>query len=335
LGLPLVATVRAVTHHVGSHMEGSTETVSSGAPAASSGPSTFAEAFAADASSTSESSQQTTTPSAAEQPTAASESTPAGDDRSPFIPRARFDEVNTKLNELKSWREQHEWAGQVDRQQIAEAVRLAQRYTGDPIGFLQELAAEIQTHPEHGAKLRSFAAQQLAAARGQKQPDTGIDYNRIEIDLGNGQAVSLGDLKTQWMAEVEQKFQPVVSSVEQVNQERAALKAQHDAQQFAGSTVQEAAQWPGMDTAANRKAVAERIKGYGLTSDDPRDLQIALNRAWREVVLPTLSSKAQSQLLDTLQQKGAASTSVNPGSAAPSTPKTVTSFHQLGPEAWR
>ena len=53
-----------------------------------------------------------------------------------------------------------------------------------------------------------------------------------------------------------------------------------------------------------------------------------------EKVLPTLNSTAQSQLLDKLQTKAAASTSVNPG-AASSAAKSYDSFHKLPAELWR
>jgi hypothetical protein len=304
-------------------MEG-TESAVNSAPA-STGPTTFAEAFAADASPASGSPEQTTTPAAAEQPTAAQETTPAGDDRSPFIPRARFDEVNTKYGELKSWKEQYGWAEQVNRDAVEKFASIAQRYQGDPVGLLQELAAEVQAHPEHGAKLRTFAAQQLAAARRQQAPEApAVNLDAIEIDLGNGQSVPLSALKTQWMAEVEQRFQPVVKSVEQANQERAQQASEH----FATTTVGELTkQLPDFGTHA--KEIGQRLQALKLNTDDPAMLKLAVKAIYADLVTPQrqqLASKAQSQLLDNLQHKAAASTSVNPGSAAPSTPRQVTSF---------
>lgn len=300
-----------------------------------SSPATFAEAFAADASPAADTSTQTTTPSAAEQPTAAPESTPGTEDRSPFIPRARFDEVNTKLNELKQWREQYGWAEQVAPDQLSQMVTYFQKAQSDPTAFMAEYLNHVrESNPEAIAQLRSEFARQLASGRQQAGSGT-PDLNGIVIDLGNGQTLSLGDLKSQWLNEVRQELQPVVKTVESVNAERAFQKALNDANTFATTTVQDASGWPGMDDKANRLAVAERIKGYQLTSDDPRDLQIALNRAWREVVLPKLSSRTESRLLDSLQQKAAASTTVNPGSAAPSTPRQYQSFTDLPAEAWR
>lgn len=309
--------------------------IDSGGNTPAEAPATFAEAFAADASPASDSpSSDATTPSAAEQPTQANEATPStGDDRSPFIPRARFDEVNAKKTAAEQWKEQYAWAEKIDQGTMTEAIALAQRYKGDPIGFLQELAAEIQAHPEHGARLRSFAAQQLAAGRGQAAP-AAPNYDQIQIDLGDGRAVSLGEIQQQWLAKVREELSPVLKSVEQTNAERAQLKAQADADAFAGSTMQDVSTWPGMDNPANRKAVGDAIKAMQLTSDDPRDLQLALSKAWRQVVLPQIHSSAQSQLMDNLKTKAAAS-SVNPGSASPSTPKQYTSFNQLPEDAWK
>lgn len=317
-----------------------TATAVNSAPSSpASAPTTFEAAFASDATPASESSTQSNDAAAAVQPTTdGASATPATDDRSPFIPRDRFDEVNTKYNELKQWREQYGWAEQVNQEQLQQAIQLAQRYTGDPVAYVQELISEIQSHPEHGAKLRSMAARALAQGRQtQPQADEAMPEPDVTITDGNGQPVGRtysaeqlakrdAWLKQQMLSEIRTEFAPVKQSVEQVNAERALLKAQHDAQQFASQTVGEATKYPGMDVPENRKAVAERIKSYGLTSDDPRDLRLALDRAWREVVLPSLSSKAQSQLLDNLQQKAAASTSVNPGAAAPSTASNITRF---------
>jgi hypothetical protein len=74
-------------------------------------------------------------------------------------------------------------------------------------------------------------------------------------------------------------------------------------------------------------------------SNDPAEIERHLNIAYRtvmrDVVLPKLSAKSETSVLENLQRKAAASTSVNPGSAAASTPRKVTRFSDLPPEAWR
>ena len=327
-------------------MEDTAAAVSSGGnPAA---PATFEQAFAADASPAPDPSTQTTDAAAAEQPTAASEASPQqADERSPFIPRPRFDEVNTERNELKQWKEQYAWAEQVNRDQLAQVQQLAEKYTRDKLGFLNELAQEIQSDPVLGPQLRSMAARTLAAARGQQAPaaDAEPQLETIPVELQDGRVVQFVTadsqqkreqwLQRQWLAQAEQKFAPVVQTVEQVKAERAAAEQRAQVEQFATTTFADVQTWPGMDNADTRKAVADALKGMALQSDDPREVALALNAAYRKVVVPTLSRKAESSLLDSLQQKAAASTSVNPGSAASSTPKSYKSFTDLPPEAWR
>lgn len=312
-------------------------TISDGnsAPAAPA-PTSFAQAFAADASSASGTPAQSSTPAVAEAPSTDQGATPAAeDDRSPFIPRARFDEVLAERNAVKQWKEQYAWAESVNRAQLEQAVSLAQRYTGDRIGFLQELAKEVQDHPEDGPKLRSLAARTLAAARQQPAQPSGPDLSSISIDLGNGQTIALSDLKKEWLAEVRQEFAPVSRTIEQITKEKEQTQREQQIASFSTSTFEDVKTWPGMDSPENLKLVGEALKAMTIDGDDPREVALALNAAYRKVILPTLGSKAQSKLLDNLQQKAAASNSVNPGAAASSAPKHYTSFSQLPADMWR
>jgi hypothetical protein len=322
-------------------MDGTESTVNS-APAVSSGPSTFAEAFAADASSAPESSQSTEHAATAEQSPGTSEasSTPA-DDRSPFIPRQRFDEVNTRLNELKSWKDQHGWVEQIDQQTLQAAVNFYQGFNdpgGDPVALLQQLAERIGSHPEHGARLRSLAARQLAAARGQQAQPAAPTMPDPDVAITDGQGNVVGRtysaeaqaqreafLKQQWLQEIRNELAPVTKTVHEVHAERAKLASES----FASSAMESFTKLPDFD--AHKAEIGQRLKAMNLQTDDPTVLTLAVKAIYADVVTPKreqqISSKAQSQLLDNLQQKAAASTSVNPGSAAPSTPRQITSFH--------
>lgn len=302
------------------------------APAPSAAPVSFAEAFASDASPASDPSQQTTTPSAAEQPTSDAQAQPQqSDERSPMIPRPRFDEVNAKYNELKTWKESRAWAEQVDQQTFTQMAQWYQQAHTDPLTFATNLIAELQTHPVHGQALRSLAARTLAQGRGGSQPAPALDG--IAIDLGNGQQVTLGDLKAQWLQEVRNEFQPVAKTVREIETERAQLQAKAQADEFASGFFKELSQLPNF--ADHKAAIAQEVQAMQLASDHPAEVQAATLRAYLKVVLPTLSQKAQSQLLDNLQQKAAASTSVNPGSAANATSRRYDSFAQLPAELWR
>jgi hypothetical protein len=305
------------------------------------GPTTFSDASLSWSDASSASDPSSATPAAdsanadAIAPPAQS-ATPEGQPQQGEPPKERWPDIldNARKKATEEWDQQYGWAKQVNREAVEKFASIAQRYQGDPVGLLQELAAEVQAHPEHGAKLRTFAAQQLAAARRQQSAPEAPNLDAIEIDLGNGQSVPLSALKQQWMAEVEQKFSPVVKSVEQANQERAQQASEH----FASTTVGELTkQLPDFGTHA--REIGQRLQAMKLSTDDPAVLKLAVKAIYADVVTPQreqqLASKAQSQLLDNLQHKAAASTSVNPGSAAASSPRAVTRFDQLPPEAWK
>lgn len=305
-----------------------TSTASSGGTESST-PLTFQQAFAADASPASSTpTSESTTPPAAAQPGTEADATPA-DERSPFIPRDRFDEVNTKFNELKTWKEQYGWAEQIPQAALMDAIRIAQRAQTDPIAYLQDFIKDLQGHPTHGAQLKSLAAKALAA---RTQPQ-GPDLTPIQVQLENGQTVPLysadqiAALKTQWLDAAKQQFQPITQTVEQLQAERAEAHQQADIARYVDTTFKDAATWPGMDEPANRKAVAETLASMHVEDDDPRAVTVALNAAYRKVVLPTLSQKTEAKLLDSLKTKAAASSTVNPGSTGTASPPRVTSFY--------
>ena len=94
-----------------------------------------------------------------------------------------------------------------------------------------------------------------------------------------------------------------------------------------GATVgSDANKWPGMD---NKEKVAELkawLQDQPLKTGDQREVELLLNKGYRQIILPTLSARAQSAQLDKLQQQAHASSGVNPGSAAPSAPGRAKSF---------
>jgi len=308
------------------------EPVSGGNPA--SAPASFADAFAADASPASDTpSPETSTPAAEAAPPSGESTTPAADDpRSPFIPRPRFDEVNAKYNELKTWKEQYAWAEPLNREEVQQLMAFRQAYAANPIETLQAELAALQDNPVYAQQLRSLAARQLAAGRGQAQP-AAPDLNPIAVQLEDGRTVSLysaeqmSALKAQWIEEIKREFAPVVQTVEDQRRANQQAETQRRAQEFGQTTYAELKTWPGMDQKENQIKVRDELAAMRFDSDDPRDVTLALNAVYRKVVLPTLNQKAQSQLLDSLQQKAAASTSPNPGSAVPTAPKRIDSFH--------
>jgi hypothetical protein len=309
---------------------------STGGNTAASAPTSFATAdWSSDASPAPESSQQTTTPSAAEQPTAASEPAPAGDDRSPFIPRARFDEVNTKANELKQWREQYAWAESVDRQKVEQAVELANLYSTDRAGYIRTLLSEAINDPQLAPAIRSEAAR-LLGTRAQSAPTPDAPVQMVPVQLEDGTVVNMPRDPNAWMAqqraslqaEMDAKYAPALSAADKLQKAEEHYAQSQEAQRFATSFGGDLTKLPHF--AELKDTIREGLSKAQLASDHPAEVRAAALQVYiqalSEKVLPNLSTKAQSQLLDSLQQKAAASNSVNPGSAAPSTPRSVTKF---------
>lgn len=320
---------------------GNSASADAGSSAASAAPTTFAEAFAADASPTSDTALTSTTTPAAEQPGTDSTATPQQtDERSPFIPRARFDEVNTRKGELESKLSSLAWAEQVNPQEFQQIQRIAKALSGpDKVAGLQELAAELRKEdPAFEAQLRSYAARTLAQRPPQveqePQPDLPIqldDGRVVHLYSAEQQAKRDAYLHKQWLQSVEQKLQPLQQTHEQWQAQRAAYEQQQQVEHFVTTTFADLQTWPGMADPVNQKAVAQAMRSMGLPDDaSPERVMLAANEAYRKAVLPTLNQKAQSELLDSLKTKAAASTSVNPGTAASSAPRRITSFHDAG-----
>lgn len=314
-------------------MEGISTSTDSGST--TTGPATFAEAFAADASSASTPSDSTPATSASADTTDPLATSAVPDGSTPATgepPRERWDTIlqNARQKAAEEAIAPLAWAKQVNQAELQSVMELARKASTDPIAYLQDFVKELQTHPTYGAQLKSLAAKALAQRSSQPAAP---DLNPIAIQLENGQNLSMYSaeqmqaLVAQEVAKVKQEFQPVFQTHEQLQAERA--QAQHQAQvdHFVTSTYTDVQTWPGMADKANQVAVANALAAANVSSDDPREVSLALNAAYRQVVLPKLSQTAQTALLDNLKTKAAAATSVNPGSAASSSPRAVTSFN--------
>lgn len=301
----------------------------SAAPA-STGPTTFAEAFASDASSAPDPSASATTPPAAAQPAQdAAGTTPAA--REPFIPRARFDEVNTQLGQLKEWKDKHGWAETVDRRSVEQATQIAQRFQQDPGGYIRDLLTEAVGNPQLAPIVRSEVAR-LLGQRPAAAPAP-VDLTPLPVEMTDGQtrnlftAEQLQAFVQQELAKVREEFKPAMQSAAELQAEREDATAQRQAKDFATGALGELQALPGFKEHAKEIAAALDPKALRLASDHPAEVTAAAYRAYATLVLPKLNQSSQSQLLDTLQRNAVASRSPNPGSAAPSAPGDVRSFN--------
>jgi hypothetical protein len=328
-------------------MEGTTA-VADSAPATSGGNTpdarpTFEQAFAADASPASDTPASAT--ASPEGPAAAAGTDAPADDRSPFIPRKRFDEVNTERTELRTKMEALKWAEQVNPDAFQQVHGWYEKAKADPEGFLlgeflsqtdpmaliDKLLQQVQTHPQHSAALKSFIGRKLAQQR-QTQPEAEPQFLIPQAD--GSVAVDMTALP-KWQAwQKQQILQSVTGEIAPLKERLAAedkrIESERQAQavtEFAAQTSQDALSWPGMDNDAIRAEVAQeywrRVEHKKLTNEQ---LQIELNAAWRAIAVPKLSARSESTLLDSLQRKAHASTGVAPGSAASATTGRPKSF---------
>jgi hypothetical protein len=232
----------------------------------------------------------------------------------------------------------HAWAKQIPQTEFQQLQSIAKHFQGgDPITGLQNLIAEIRKDPQHDAALRSLAAREMGRRTQQPQAPQMVNVQLEDgtvVEMPRNPSEWLAAQKAQWLQEAEQKFTPFTQTVEQLQAERAASAKAQQVTHYVETTYADVKTWPGMDDAAMQKAVSQELARNVVSEDDPREISLALNAAYRKVVLPQLSQRAQSQQLDDLKRK-AASTSMNPGNTANATGRTYNSFSELPPEAWR
>jgi hypothetical protein len=330
-------------------MEGSISTPDT-TGAVTTGPATFSDTSLSwsDAPSASDPSPETTSAAPSADTTDPSALAPTPDGTTPAAgepPQERWPDIlaNARAKAAEDALAPYAWAKQISPEEFREVSEMAKRASADPIGYLQDFIKELQAHPQHSAQLRSLAARALAqrgqpTADAEPQPDLPIelaDGRVVHLYSAEQQAKREAYLQQKWMQGVEQQLQPLKQTHETLQAERQALAKQQEITHFVTTTFEDVKTWPGMDDPANQKAVAQALAQMPMSSDDPREVSLALNAAYRQRVLPTLSQRAEAKQLDTLQRKAAASTSVNPGSAAASSPRAVTRFDQLPPEAWK
>jgi hypothetical protein len=235
--------------------------------------------------------------------------------------------VNTERNALKQWKEQFGWAESADRQAIEQAVQIAQLYQTDRLGYARQLLSEMSSDPQLGPQLRSELARMLGTRSAAPAPE-GPNLDGLVIDLGNGQTVPLKALKESWLGEAEQKFAPVVQTAKQLQEERAQAQKAHEATEFARGFLADLQKRP--DFESLKPEIAKRLAAERLASDHPSEVRAATYRIYMELSDQHRTqsiAQAKSDQLDDLQRRAAASTSPNPGSAAPSSPRSPKSFY--------
>jgi hypothetical protein len=134
------------------------------------------------------------------------------------------------------------------------------------------------------------------------------------------------------LAKVEQTYGPTRKTLETLQQERAQAQLEQRAGAFAKSFEATAKEmFPSFDVKIHGPAIRAELANYRLPDDaNEYTVEAAGLKALNKVMLKTLQSTAQSQLLDSLQQKAAASTAVNPASASAKSTGKISSFSDPG-----
>jgi hypothetical protein len=159
------------------------------------------------------------------------------------------------------------------------------------------------------------------------------------VQLENGQVIplytadQLGALKQQWMQEMRTEFAPAQQTAEQFQKAAQHYERVQQADGFAKSFYGDLSKLPGFTE--HKEAIRQELGTTRLETDHPAEVRAAALAIYNRVVVPKLLAGRESKVLEDLQQRAHAATSVNPGSAAPSSPRAITSFKDLPADAWR
>ena len=237
--------------------------------------------------------------------------------REGFIPRARFDEVNTRMQRAEASAKEF----QRYRTQL-EAMERAQR---DPVSYALELMEELGNHPDHSKALRSQAGRLLRAARLQTPPEDAEPGPDLQAD--NGELVYSARQQQAWAkwhdrqseAALNARLQPLEQSQTEQQQKALAMQVQAEAHDWARNTLTERRQWPHYKD--HERDIKQRMVDHPDWSDERAYIDLL-----QTDILPNLSKTEQTKVLSDLKQKATAG-AVNPGSP--------TGGHAFKPKSFR
>jgi hypothetical protein len=221
-------------------------------------------------------------------------------------------------------------------QELQGIATLAQAIATDPVQAIALQLQAMEGRPESAQALRSLAAKVLGtrvqAPAQTAAPETDA-MPEADLQTADGMAVYSAAQQAklrawdrrQAMAEMQaamdERLQPLRSVTEAVEKERATVQADKAATEAFRPFEADP------DFKAHAPAVKALIESdpklFALAGSDPAmALETAWARVYRRDVLPARDKATESKVLASLQQRAAAS-SLNPGGARPSTPKST------------
>ena len=309
---------------------------------------TFEQAFAAEPAATdslpvtpaSESPTPDSASAATTEPPAAelqATTTPSPETKAGEPPKERWDDIlaNTRTKtraEVEAEWKAYEWAKQVPKEQFDSMAQWYAKAQTNPVEFALSLVEELSADQQHAATLRSHAGRLLRSARsGPAEAQTPDLKPDIPVYDNQGQLVaqtfSADKVQSIVQHAVQQAITEHVQPLKQdaATRQRAEQQAEQQRQQHAfvaseSARIQSAVlKLP--KAHEHWTAIVEKAKTYA----DDLPVGEALRDAYFEVVLPTLTHAAKSEVLDSLKTKAAAG-SVNPSGAVVASTKRPASF---------
>ena len=234
-------------------------------------------------------------------------------EREGFIPRARFDEVNTRMStaekQMADWKEKYGWAESVQRDQLEEMAGWYQGYKGDPAEFLERAYQEALSHPVHGATVKSRIGKLMASMRAQQQQAEPTFEPDVPVMDANNNIVTRtysADLVKQMLAhEIDKRLNPYKEDLETRKSQAERQQQRQQAESQADADIQYVRSMPMFeDHKADILAVFQ--------GNPKLTLRQAYDDVLKTKIFPSIGQKSEAKVLSDLQQKANAQT-VNPG----------------------
>jgi hypothetical protein len=225
---------------------------------------------------------------------------------------------NARTKAVEELRARVGWAEQIDPQEFQQVQHFVRTLQADPVAGLQQLMAEIRKNPQHDAAIRSLAARALAQRQQAQAADQEPQLEMVPVELSDGRIVKFATAESTAAREawIQRKateaataqLQPHLQTLHGLQQREQAIAQQQQVDHFVSTTFADMQTWPGMETADAKAAVANELARARIDPNDPREVALALDRAYRKTILPSLSASSRQAVLSDLHQKAQTNT---------------------------
>ena len=220
-----------------------------------------------------------------------------------------------------------QWAKGAKREDVERGIELIRSLQTNALPTWTELTQAMLNHPELGAMTRTELARVMASFRGQATAEP--EEPQPDLVADNGTPVySAPQLKkwnewnrTRQEAELQQRLQPY----EALRAESEQARVMTAASEWATQALSQARSWHGF--AEHEAAIKQELVAH-----EDWTLEQAYNAVLQRDILPKLTGATRDAVVQDLKTKAAAA-SLNPGQAAPVTPRRPKDFWEaLGVE---